>query len=145
MRTRLLLSTLTLLLSGCASIWQDHGNVTETALSPVQQRTVANVMADAVFHHYGSRSVFSFPHRQTNTFAVQLAGALRARGIGVNESDDSQGYYTPLHYKVVNLNPQQFYTELDIRGLRINQIWSLQDNILAPVATQTEGTLNGEG
>lgn len=143
MRKHLLLSTL--LLSGCVSAWQDHGNITETALSPVQQRTVAASMADAVFHHYGSRSVFSFPHSQSNTFAVQLAGALRARGIGVNESDDSAGYYTALHYRVVNLNPQQFYTELDIRGRRINQIWSLQDNILAPVTTLTEGMLNGEG
>lgn len=135
---------ISLLLGGCSS-WQDHGNVTETALTPAQQHTVAARMAESVFHRYGSRSIFSFPHSPNNAFATQLAGALRAKGIGVNESTGSVIADTPLHYRVVNLNPQQFYTELDISGVRINQIWSLQDNILAPIAVQTLGVLNGEG
>ena len=143
MRKHLLLASL--LLSGCASAWQDHGNVTETVLTPVQQRTVAARMAEAVFRHYGSRSIFSFAHSPDNAFATQLAGALRARGFGVNDGSGSVIDNTPLHYKVINLNPQQFYTEVDISGVRINQIWSLQDNILAPIATQTQGVLNGEG
>lgn len=143
MKKSLLLTTL--LLGGCSSAWQDHGNVTETALTPAQQHTVAVRMAESVFRRYGSRSIFSFPHSPYNAFAAQLAGALRAKGIGVNESTGSVIADTPLHYRVVNLNPQQFYTELDISGIRINQIWSLQDNILAPIAVQTQGVLNGEG
>lgn len=143
MRKHLLLTTL--LLSGCTSAWQDHGNVTETVLTPAQQHTVAVKMADTVFRHYGSRSIFSFVHNPNNTFATQLAGALRAKGIGVNDGTGSVIDNTPLHYRLINLNPQQFYTELDINGLRINQIWSLQDNILAPIAGQTQGAINGEG
>ncbi|WP_436883111.1 hypothetical protein [Enterobacter asburiae] len=142
MKKSLLLTSL--LLGGCTT-WQDHGNITETVLTPVQQHTVAARMADSVFRRYGSRSIFSFPHSPNNAFAAQLAGALRAKGIGVNESTGSVIADTPLHYRVVNLNPQQFYTELDISGVRINQIWSLQDNILAPIAVQTQGVLSGEG
>lgn len=143
MKKSLLLTVL--LLGGCTSPWQDHGNITETVLTPAQQRTVAARMADTVFRHYGSRSIFSLPHSPDNAFASQLAEALRAKGIGVNDSTGSVITNTPLHYKVVNLNPQQFYTELDIGRVRINQIWSLQDNILAPIAVQTREVINGEG
>lgn len=138
------LSLVLILLTGCSSAWQDHGNITETVLSPAQQHTVATKMAEAVFSRYGSRSVFSFTHEPTNTFAVQLASALRAKGIGVNEGEHSLVFDTVLHYRVVNLNPQQFYTEVDINSVRINQIWSLQGNVLAPMTAQTQGDINGE-
>lgn len=125
-------------LTGCSSRYSDHGSITEVSLTAPEQQTVAQDISNTLFSALGARAVLDFPHSAGNTFASTLASSLRQRGIGVNEQE-SQGYNTLLQYQLVSLNPQQFYVQFTAGNRQFSRIWSTQDNVLAPLASQGRG------
>lgn len=125
------------LLSGCSSRYADHGNITQVVLSGAEQQTVTADVSQTLFSAMGAKAVFDFPHSPNNSFAATLAAQLRSRGMGVNEQD-MQGYNVPLHYQLVALNPQQFYVQVNAGERQFTRIWSTQDNVLAPLASQAQ-------
>lgn len=125
-------------MTGCASRYADHNNITQVTLSPTEQQTVADDISQTLFSSFGAKAVFDFSHSQNNAFASVLASRLRSRGIGVNEQE-SQGYNTPLSYQLITINPQQFYVLVNAGDRQFTRIWSTQDNVLAPLASQAQG------
>lgn len=127
----------TALLSGCSSRYTDHGNTTQVVLSGAEQQTVTTDVSHTLFSSMGAKTVFDFPHSPNNSFATALAAQLRSRGMGVNEQE-VQGYNVPLHYQLIALNPQLFYVQVNAGSKQFTRIWSMQDNILAPLVSQAQ-------
>ena len=120
-----------LVLAGCSSRFEDHGNITQVTLSAMEQQAVASMASKTLFASFAAKTVFDFPHSQGNSFAQVLASNLRARGFGVNEQSVGQGNMA-LRYQLVSLGPQHFYLSVVAGPHQFTQGWSIQGNQLAP-------------
>ncbi len=125
---------LCLALLGCTHHYDDAGNYKDYALTPAQAHVVAADMVAFLQSRFPARTLFSFPHADTD-FSRALESEIRRTGMGVSVAPLARA--PQLRYKIERLNDTQFISLFTVDDAHFSKLWVEQEQTLLPLYTIT--------